>query len=398
MKRTYQYRLYPRRAERRALDLLLEQSREVYNAALAQCKGAYETAGKHQTGINQWSYFRDWRNTYADLILNATSVQQILRRLDKAYSAFFRRIKAGEKEPGHPRFKGRNRFNSLEYTYSDGVKLVYDEAFDRFVLYVQNVGNIKVKAHRFLPDGAAIKHVVLKRKATGWYVCLMLDMPDVDVCPNGLPAVGGDVGLLRLLTLSDGTQIDNPRWLRDALAELRRAQRRLARRVKGSQRRRNARVLTAKLHEHVANVRRDFWHKVTTWLVNTYGLIALEKLNLAFMTRNSHLSLSAHDAGLGIFRQLLDSKAENAGCHVTLVAPAYTSQVCSGCGAIVEKVLSVRVHVCPDCFLELDRDINAARNILSLALKSAWIGPSAVNVAAVQGKRRLRSCRLQATE
>jgi len=396
MKRTFEYRLYPRKAERRALEVMLAQGREVYNAALAQCKSAYEATGKHQTALSQWAYFRAWRKQ-PGILLNASSLQHILRRLDKSYSAFFRRIKAGD-TPGHPRFKGDTRFNSLEYTYSDGVKLVYDEAYARHGLYVQNVGSLKVKLHRFLPDGSAVKHVMIKRKASGWYVYLMLDCPDPLPCdPNDLPAVGGDMGLMRLLTLSDGMLIDNPRWLRDALNALRMAHRRLARRIKGSNRRRKARLLVAKLHEHVASIRRDFWHKLTHWLVHTYGLIALEALNLAFMLRNNRLSLSAHDAGLGIFQHLLTYKAASAGSHVTLVDPAFTSQACSGCGALVEKALSVRVHVCPDCLLELDRDVNAARNILSLALKSARIEPSGVKVGGC-AVPSLRSPRLQAGE
>ena len=378
MKCTYEYRLYPRPAERRALEALLEHGREVYNAALTQCKVVYETTGQHQSALSQWPYFRDWRNAFPDLILNASSLQHILRRLDKAYAAFFRRIKAGE-TPGHPRFKGETRFNSIEYTYGDGVKLEYDEAFDRFVLRVQNVGNIKVKLHRFVPHDATIKQVVIKRKASGWYVYLQLDCPDpLPVEPNGLPAVGADMGLLRLLTLSDGTLIDNPRWLRDALDELRRAQRRLARALKGSQNRKDKRQIVARLHEHVANVRRDFWHKLTHWLVHHYGLIVLEDLSLNFMLRNAHLSLSAHDAGLGLFRQLLDYKAESAGSHVTTVNAAYTSQACSGCGVMVEKDLSVRVHRCPECSLELDRDLNAARNILNLAFSPPGLGGQAL--------------------
>jgi len=392
VKRTYEYRLYPRRAEQKALNLLLEQHREVYNRALEQGKNAYEATGKGQTAISQWPYFRDWRNAFSDLLINASSLQHTLRRLDKAFGAFFRRVKAGE-TPGYPRFKGKDRLKSIEYTYGDGCKLEYDEAFDRFALTVQNVGSIKVKLHRFLPDKSKIKHVVIQRKATGWYAYLMLEMPDIEVEPNGLPCVGGDMGLLRLLSLSDGTLIDNPRWLRGALAELRRSQRRLSRAVKGSNCRKDKRLLVAKLHEHVANIRKDFWHKLTHWLANTYSLIALENLNLNFMLRNSHLSLSAHDAGLGAFQTLLCYKAVEAGSHVTFVHAAYTSQACSGCGALVEKDLSVRVHSCPNpaCLLELDRDVNAAINILQIALQSAWIGPSVANVAAVQGKRRLRS-------
>jgi putative transposase len=289
---------------------------------------------------------------------------------------------------------------------------------------VQNVGKIKVKLHRFLPDHAKLKHVVLARpghdqpasqapvwtrsarKASGWYVNLMLDCPDLpEVKPNGKPEVGGDMGLLRLLTLSDGTLIDNPRWLRQSLSKLRRAQRRLARAIQGSRRRVGKRLLVAKLHEHIANIRRDFWHKLTRWLVHTYGLIVLEDLSLDFMLRNRHLSLSAHDAGLGLFRQLLDDKAVSAGCQVTTVNPAHTSQLCSGCAEFVEKKLSVRVHRCPnpECLLELDRDVNAARNILNRALHSARIEPSDVNVGAEQplqarAQRSPRSRRLYATE
>ena len=322
MNLSYEYRLYPRRSERALLDRLLEEHREVYNAALAQRKTMYEIHGQQATGLSQWRYFRDWRKQQG-ILANASSIQQTLRRLDKAFTAFFRRIKAGE-TPGYPRFKGSERFDSVDYVYGDGVKLDYEANYDRFTLYVQNIGNLKVKFHRFMPDHSKIKHAVIRRKASGWYVYLMLECPDPTVEPNGLPMVGGDVGLLRLLTLSDGTQIDNPRWLRKSLAELRRAQRRLSRAKKGSHNRNEKRQIVAKLHEHTANVRNDFWHKVTFWLVHNYGLIALEELNLAFMTHNAHLSLSAYDAGLGMFKILLGYKAVDAGSAVIFVNPRNT--------------------------------------------------------------------------
>ncbi|MBL8133297.1 MAG: transposase [Anaerolineae bacterium] len=377
---TYQYRLYPRRAEAKRLDTLLYQGKLVYNFALEVCKNTYEATGESVKALSLWRYFRDWRNSQpeAERVLNASSVQHLLRRLDKAYAAFFRRIKAGEKA-GHPRFKSHDRFNSVEYTYGDGVKLVQDDR--RVLLYVHRIGSLKVKVHRRLPTGAVIKHVVIKRKAGGWYVNLQLEVPTPEFVPNGQPLVAGDVGMLRLLTLSDGTGIDNPRWLRGTLKKLRRAQRRLSRRQKGSNRRRKARRQVALLHEQVANTRRDFWHKVTTALVNTYGAIALEALNLNFMLRNGRLSLSAHDADLGIFYALLDSKAANAGCTVVCVDPAYTSQICSGCGCLVEKDLRVRDHDCPHCGLTIDRDLNAARNIFKSAFEYARIGRSGINAA-----------------
>lgn len=217
---SYQYRLYPRRAEQRRLEVLLYQGKLVYNFALEVCKNTYEASGEHVKALSLWGYFRDWRNSLPETerYLNASSLQQLLRRLDKAYAAFFRRVKAGEKA-GHPRFKGDDRFNSVEYTYGDGVKLVQDG--DRTRLYVHRVGDLKVKLHRPLPNGAVVKHVVLKRKASGWYVNLQLEVPTPEDVPNGKQPVAGDVGLLRLLTLADGAEVDNPRWLRGSLSKLR---------------------------------------------------------------------------------------------------------------------------------------------------------------------------------
>lgn len=225
---TYKYRLYPRNREKKALDFILEQSCTIYNAALAQRRDVYEETGEGVSYIEQWTTFRDIRRANPDTLgqVNATSLQQLLRRLDKTFKAFFRRVKAGV-EPGYPRFKGRNRFKSLEYRYGDGCKLRVDE-YGRHVLYVQNVGEIKVKSHRPLPDDAVLKHVVIKRNLGRWYVCLMLEIHD-PVPPEATgQQVGIDAGLMRLLTLSDGTVFENPRWLRQTLQKLRRTQRHLS--------------------------------------------------------------------------------------------------------------------------------------------------------------------------
>jgi putative transposase len=178
------------------------------------------------------------------------------------------------------------------------------------------------------------------------------------------------MGLSSLLAFSDGQTLYNPRWLREGLSRLRVAQRRLSRRTKGGRRRRKAAFLVARQHEKTQNQRRDFWHKTTRQIADTYSLVAIEDLTLGFMTGNSHLALSAHDAGLGEFGQLLRYKVEETGGVVVAVDPRNTSQACSGCGGLVSKKLSVRLHSCPDCGLRLDRDVNAARNILVLALHS----------------------------
>jgi putative transposase len=369
MLRTYKYLLRPNIEQIERLDFLLWQSRLIYNAALEQRINVYKETGKGIGYRAQWTYFRDLRHDNPDTLgeLNATSIQQLLRRLDKAFTAFFRRLKAGEK-PGFPRFKGRNRFKSIEYTYGDGCKLHQNE-HGRMSFYVQNVGEMRMCYHRGIPDNAKIKHVVVKQVNNRWYACLMLELPDPEIMrhPTG-QQIGIDIGLKSLATLSTGEFIDNPRWLRESLAELRRLSRHASRQVKGSNRQQKTYRHIARLHEKVANQRGDYLHKVGNWLVFENDLIAIENLTLGFMNRNGHLSLSSHDAGFGLFRQMLEYKAEEAGVQVIAVNPSYTTQACSRCGSIVPKGLSVRVHECPDCGLVLDRDVNAARNILTLAL------------------------------
>jgi putative transposase len=371
MLRTHKYLLRPNTEQIKKLDFLLWQSRLVYNAALEQRITTYKETGKGVGYGAQWVHYRDVRHDNPDTLgkLNASSLQHLLRRLDKSFAAFFRRLKAGE-NPGYPRFKGRNRFNSLEYTYGDGCKLRQGE-YGRKSFYVQNVGEMRMCYHRAISPDAEIKHVVIKRVGERWYVYLMLKLPDPGKrqVQTGLH-IGVDVGLKQLAALSTGELIENPRWLRESLAELRRLQRHVSRQVKGSNRKKETYRQIARLHERVASQRADYLHKVSTRLVVENDLIAIENLSLGFMNRNGHLSLSSHDTGFGLFRQMLEYKAEEAGIQVIAVNPSNTTQTCSGCGSIVPKGLSVRVHECPDCGLVLDRDINAARNILTLALSN----------------------------
>jgi len=381
MIRTYKYRLYTNKSQREALDFILWQQRILYNAALEQRKTVYEETGKGISYVEQWAHFRDERRANPDTfgLVNATSLQQLLRRVDKAYQAFFRRLKAGE-TPGYPRFKGRNRFHSMAFKHGDGVKLYQNER-GQTRLRIQNVGDVKVKFHRQLPSGSQIKHVVVKRSMGNWYVTLMVEFDAPRLLEPTGEAVGIDMGLKSLLALSDGTLIDNPRWLRVSQKRLRVLNRKLARQKKGGTNWRKTAYQLARLHSKIASQRRDFWHKTTRQLVNHYDLICIENLTLGFMTANRHLALSAHDAALGEFRSLLAYKAEEAGKQVLPVSPQYTSQICSECGTIVAKSLSVRTHRCNECGLELDRDVNAARNILTLGLSvcdstSAWVGVS----------------------
>lgn len=374
MQRTYQYRLYPTREQGDHLETLLCQARLLYNEALAHRRDVYKQTTHSVSYVDQWERFKnDRKGRLEDFgLLNATSVQQLLRRLDKTFAAFFRRYKAGE-TPGFPRFKGANRFRSLEYRHGDGCKLRADK------LYIQHIGEVSVRLHRPVPEGC-LKHVVLTRKAGGrWFVSFQ---GDDGQCPAPLKSgvdVGIDKGINALLALSTGELINNPRWLRRSLTKLRVTQRSLARKVRGSTRYLQQARNVARLHEKIHHQRKDFWHRLTYKLTQTYALVAVEELNLAFLTQNKHLSLSAHDAGLGLFQAMLDYKAERAGCAVVAIDPRNTSQMCSGCGQITKKPLKVRWHSCA-CGTELDRDINAAKNILT----KARCGPTGDNVGVVE--------------
>jgi putative transposase len=371
MLRTYKYLLRPNTEQAKQLDFLLWQSRLVYNAALEQRIITYQKTGQGIGYGAQWAYFRDVRRENPATLgqVNASSLQQLLRRLDRSFSAFFRRLKAGEK-PGFPRFKSRMRFKSIEYTYGDGCKLHQDKN-GRMSFYVQNVGQIRMCYHRAIPLGAVIKHAVIKQVGERWYLCLMMEIPIAvgKHIPSG-NQVGIDVGLKSLAALSSGKLIENPQWLREKLPKLRRLQRHVCRQLKGSHRQQETCHQIARLHEHIANQRADYLHKVSIRLVIENDLIAIENLTLGFMNLNGHLSLSSHDAGFGLFRQMLEYKAEEAGIQVIAVNPSNTTLVCSGCGNVVLKGVSVRVHACPSCGLVLDRDVNAARNILAKALSN----------------------------
>jgi putative transposase len=374
IRKAFKYRLYPSAQQDQAMGEMLETHRHLYNRALAERKSAWEAEQRTVTYGEQSAHLKDERTTNAYLAhTNFSSCQATLRRLDRAFLAFFRRVKAGE-TPGYPRFKARTRYDTVEFpAYGDGCKL------DGGLVYFQHIGRVKVKHHR--PVEGTIKTISFKREADGWHVIFSCELSAAEVPPSPSPATGVDLGLKAFLVTADGQEIAPPRYYRQAQAALRRAQRSVARKEKGSRRRRKAVGRLAKHHLHVANQRRNFHHHVARSLVSQYGLIAHEALNIQGIAR-SRLAKSTHDVGWGQFLALLHSKAEGAGVRVVAVPPAYTSQDCSGCGERVTKTLSVRTHVCPACGLVLDRDENAALNILRLGRSlQALTWPSGASVA-----------------
>lgn len=358
MYKAFKYRLYPTRQQETALATTLETHRHLYNRALEERKTAWESERRTVTFYEQSAQLTIDRQTHPYLsVTNAGSCHATLRRLDKAFQAFFRRVKAGE-TPGYPRFKGRNRFHTVEFAgYRNGCKL------DGNRIYFQHIGRVKMKLHR--PIEGMIKTVSFTRQADGWHVVFVCDLGDVQPPPHPGPAVGIDLGLKAFLVTSEGEQVAPPQFYRKAQRTLRRAQRRVARRKKGSRRRAKAVALLAKQHLHIANQRRDFHHKTARQLVTRYSTIAHEALNIQGIAR-SRLAKSTHDAGWGLFLMILGSKAAEAGCTVIAVPAAGTTQMCSACGAMPEtpKTLDDRIHRCTGCGYTADRDHNAAQNIL----------------------------------
>lgn len=369
MLRTYKYRLWTNRTQARELHIMLETHRRLYNVCLEQRKVAYETEKRSVRYTEQSAWFKGQRsvNPYFARV-NFSSAQATMRRLDKAFQSFFRRIKTGEK-PGYPRFKGADRFDSIEYpAHGDGIRFFGDR------LRIQHVGMVRVKQHRPLPEEAEIRTVTLTREADKWYVEVCCFLPDPEPVTNTLPSAGVDVGIEHFLTTSEGEHIQNPNYLKSTLPVLRRAQRSLSRKKKGGNNRRKSRNRIRRLHAKVKNQRRDHRHKVALLLIHRYGIIVVESLIIRGMLRNRRLSRAISDVAWGGFVTTLKHKAESAGARVIEVNPAGTSQECSGCGKIVPKKLSERWHRCPHCGLVLHRDVNAARNILTRAFASPGAG------------------------
>jgi putative transposase len=359
MRRTFKFRAYPNRAQSEAFDAQLGEACRLYNGALDERRSAWKM---QHTSISYYDQANQLKAIRADGSLdlaNFSACQDVLRRVDKTFRAFFGRVKAGRKA-GFPRFRSRRRYDSLTFpSYGDGCRLHTNGR-----LYLQGIGDVKVKLHREILG--KIKTVSVKREAGNWYVLFSCEV-EPSPLPTSDEAVGIDVGLTTFAVLSDGSEIANPRYARKAAAAVRRAQRKVARRKKRGNGRRKAVVLLQQAHAHVAAQRNDFHHKAARALVDRFGLIAVEDLNVKGLA-GSMLARSVHDAGWGMFLARLDDKAESAGRQIVRVNPNGTTQRCSGCQTTVPKTLSQRWHDCPACGLSLGRDENAAREILRMGL------------------------------
>lgn len=385
MRRAYVFRLRPTARQHVALGACVDAHRELYNAALQERRDAWS---HNKTRINygdQSAQLTEIRSVRPDqAVWSFSSQQATLRRLNKAFAGFFRRVKAGQKA-GYPRFKGKARFDSVEWPKDgDGARWLPGQRR----VYLQGVGQVKVELHREVVG--RVKTIQVKRQGRRWMLVLSCD----DVPDNPLPAtgcaVGIDVGVVSFATTSDGEHIDNPRWGRAAGDGLAAAQQRLQRAERGSKNRQRRRETVAARHRKIADQRKDFHHKQARALVERYDVLAVEDLKIANMVRRakpvpdpdapgsylpnggrakSGLNRSISDASWGGFLGILRAKAEDAGRVWIEVDPRHTSDGCENCGhAARENRVTQAEFVCRRCSHRAQADEHAARNILRAGL------------------------------
>lgn len=367
--KTYKYRIYPTKAQETLLNQQLEVCRWLYNKILGTRKDAWEQRKETLGLYDTQNMIPGWKQTEPKFkLVHSQVLQNVNVRVDLAFRAFFRRVKSGEKEVGYPRFKGKGRYDSMCYPqYGNGARL------DGNLLSLSKIGQIKVELHRELCGTP--KTVCIRRSNTGkWFVTISCEC-EAKPLPDEPKVIGVDVGTATFATLSNGDKVKNPRFFKHDANELAKAQRRLEQEAKGTPARDKRKKVVSRIHERIANKRTDFAHKLSRQLVNAYGVIVFEDLNITGMMENhtvvfgNKLNKSIADVAWNQFAQFTAYKAEDAGRLFLQVDPRNTSKKCSRCGLLVDKDLSVRVHDCPHCGLVLDRDYNAAINILALGLQ-----------------------------
>lgn len=365
------YKLKTNKKFVRACERTLDVCRELYNASIQERRDAWQINHVSISYALQSAQLpaikaerQDVKDVYAQVL------QDTIRRSDRAFSAFFRRVKAGE-TPGFPRFKGKDRYDSFTYP-QDGFKVEGDK------LHLSKIGSCRMRLSR--PIEGKIKTCTIKRECDGWYVIFTVENDPLPPLPATGEFVGIDMGLESFATLSTGEQVENPRFLRQSEDALAKAQRKLSTKKRGSSKRRKQKKIVSQIHRKIQNQRKDHAHKLSNDLIERFDIIAVENLNVKGLQR-SNLAKSISDASWSTFTGILSYKAEEAGRKIVFVDPKYTSQDCSRCGHRETKELSVRIHDCSRCGLVLHLDHNAAINILARAAPRLTIGISAYNAA-----------------
>jgi putative transposase len=348
-------------------------ARWAYNWGLTRKLEAYRNGEKVPTAIDLHRELNALKKSELPWMYEVSKCapQEALRNLDHAYAHFFRRVKekkAGRKiQAGFPKFKSKkNGAGSFRLT---GAIHIYDRA-----IQLPRLGYLRLKEGGYLPvKGAHILSATVSERAGLWFVSVQVEKDIPDPKTTYQQAVGVDLGILALATISDGTRIENPRALKSSLSRIKRLQRVVSRRQKGSANREKAVRQLAKAHLRIANVRNNALHQVTSRLARTKSAVVLEDLNVSGIVQNHHLAQAIMDVGFYEFRRQMIYKGQWYGCQVILADPFYpSSKRCSQCGHIKEEMdLSERVYICDHCGLMIDRDLNAAINLEQLTTGSS---------------------------
>jgi putative transposase len=301
-------------------------------------KNSFEQEGKSISYFESKKMLPIWKESKPELkTVHSQVLQDVVLRVNLAFRAFFGRVQSGEEKVGYPRFKGKNRYDSISYPQSGF-------SIDGNMIWLSKIGDIKFKLHR--PIDGVVKRLTIRRSSTKkWYVSFLVGESEKHTLPYSEEIVGIDMGILNFAALSNGDVVTNPRFLLADEERLKKAQSKRDKLPKGSPQRRKASKAVSNLY-------------------------VFEDLNITKMVHNHNLAKSILDASWSKLIQYTSYKAEDAGRKVILVNPANTSQMCSSCGQIVKKDLSIRIHNCPYCGLSIDRDLNAALNIARLGLQS----------------------------
>ena len=356
VRKSYKFRIYPSKSQVTILENTLDLCRELYNAALQERRDAWKLnriSISYFDQANQLPAIKSIRTEFNDVYSQV--LQDVLKRIDRTFKAFFDRVKRKEKF-GFPRFKGENRFDSFCFPQS-GFSLTDNK------LMLSKIGKLKIKLSRQIQG--KVKTCRIKREIDKWFVIFSVETISQPLPKTG-KQIGIDVGIENFLTLSDGTQIENPRYFENLQKQFRIAQRSIVRKKKDSKSRKKAVLRLRKIHQKVCRQRNDFHHKLSIFLVKEFDLIVCEDLNIKGLSKG-FLSKQIHDVAWGNFLNKIEYKAECADKRFLKVNPNGTSQTCI-CGESVRKNLSVRYHKCTKCGYKNHRDIVSAQVILNRAL------------------------------
>jgi putative transposase len=377
----YKYEIFPTQEQMELLTYWVNICRQQYNSALLDKNNVYKREKRTLKRSELQSIQTSDKKKHPFLKqVPSQPLQEVFVRLEKSFEKFFR------KEAKYPKLKGMKDYTSITFTQfgmdRQNQKSKNGQVKRQLVrraaslgkngkLQISGLGLIHVVWHRKL-DGK-VKQVIVKRQGSRWFAIFTVDRksaftPKVDFDQT----VGIDVGIKKFAILSNGTEIENPKFLRSKEKQLKRVQQRFSRMKKGSENWLKQLKKVQQIHTKVANQRKDFLHKTSFNLARSYSMICVEELKINQMKRNRKLSKSIHDAGWGMFRSFLAYKCEKNGGILVKVKPHYTSQACSSCGTIVKKSLSVRTHICLSCGLIADRDHNAAKNIETKGLEQVF--------------------------